>query len=53
MVNGDEKMMTFMQEVADECAIAVDGKDRCDMGMHFEKYLHEAIKSRNLDIDLF
>lgn len=53
MVNGDEKMMTFIQEVAEECSVAVEGKSRCDMGLAFEKCLHNAVKSRNIDVDLF
>lgn len=53
LVNGDEKMMSFMLEVADECGAAIEGKGRCDMGPEFEKCLHNAVKSRNIDVDMF
>lgn len=53
MIGENQEVISYLDEIADECLIAVDGKDRCDMGLEFEKCLHNAVKSRNIDVDLF
>lgn len=50
LVGANTELLKAAEEIADECAPKMDASDRCDDAFKFEKCMHDAVKSRKLNV---
>ena len=53
VVKNDEKLVSVVSDLANECEPSVNGKERCEMGLTFGMCLQNGMVKRNVKLDFF